>query len=100
MDNKKKEKLLNLGILAPCLFENWIFVCFGFTNWRRDMPDEIQLRIFWGSLVIALAFFLYYFVLLVIVFRYYKQENRKLKLGSIVVCAAIGVLSYCIGYFM
>lgn len=95
-----KERFLNLLSLVPCMLELWIFLCFRFADWRNDLPAEIQIRIFWGALIIAISFLLYYSCLLRMVFLFYSKDNRMFKIGTIILYASIGFLSYIIGYFI
>lgn len=97
---EKKKRLYNLAILAPCMFELWIFLCFHFADWRRELPEDIQFRIFWGSLVIAIAFLFYYLGLLVTTIYFYNEKNKNIKIATIILNAIIGLLSYLIGYFV
>lgn len=101
MNNKeRKERLFQVLSLVPCMLEIWIFLCFRFADWRNDLPDEIQIRIFFGALVIALTFLLYYLCLLRMVFVFCNKNNRIVKTGFIILYASIGFLAYIIGYFI
>lgn len=34
-----------IGIFLPCIFEIFIFQCFRFSDWRRELNSELQIRV-------------------------------------------------------
>lgn len=79
MNNKNSFVISPIGISLPCIFEIFIFQCFRFADWRKDLNSEIQLRIMWGSLAIALFFVSYYAFMFVWV---KKTTWKKTKLDN------------------
>lgn len=100
INNKNSFVISPIGISLPCIFEIFIFQCFRFADWRKDLNSEIQLRIMWGSLAIALFFVSYYAFMFVWVKKNYMEENKTRQLFKICLFAILGILSFTIGYFL
>jgi hypothetical protein len=97
--NKKNSKLVNSLIIVPCLLHSWIFLCFQFGDWRRELTDEVQLRIFAGALSIVISFILYYIILYYILLKYYKDTDKNFRLRCIVLMIIINISSFLVTYF-
>lgn len=100
MNEKNTFIMSPIGISLPCIFEIFIFQCFRFADWRSDLNSEIQLRILWGSLAIALFFVIYYTFMFVWVIKFYTGKNKTNQFLKISLFALIGIMSYIVGYFL
>lgn len=100
MNKKDTFNLYPMGIVSPCIFEIFIFQCFRFGNWKSDLNSEIQFRILWGSLAIAIFFVLYYASIFIRVKKYYTEENKVKQLLKISLFAILGFLSFVINYYL
>ena len=98
--NKKDSRFLYLITVLPCMFEIFIFQSFRFAGWRREMNSEIQFRILWGSLGIAVFFIVCYGILFFRVKHSYNEKDKTGRLMKISLFAVLGFLSYVIGYFV
>jgi hypothetical protein len=100
MDTKKKNKpLLNAMIIVPCALHNFIFLCFRFAEWRELLPEEVQLRISVGTISIGVAFMLYYTLMIYLISKYYKENDKIKYLLYIFLVLCINIGSFLVGYF-
>lgn len=62
MNRKDNSSFISSMTFLPCVFEIFIFQFFRFADWRSGLSADIQLRIFSGSLLIAIfLLFIIYF---------------------------------------
>lgn len=99
--NKKNENIFyRISTFSPCLFEIFIFQCFRFADWKNDLDSEIQTRILFGSLAIAVFFALYYIIFFIWVKKFYIGGDKTIQLLKTGLFAMLGFMSYIIGYFL
>lgn len=99
--NKNDTFILSpIGIISPCIFEIFIFQCFRFADWRRELNSELQLRVLWGTIAITLFFAVYYIFMLIWVKKSYKKEDRTNLILKISLFAILGFMSSIVGYFL
>lgn len=98
--NKKDSRFLYSITILPCMLETFIFQSFRFAEWRKEMNSEIQFRILWGSLGIAVFFIVFYGILFFRVKHSYDEKDKTGQLVKISIFAVLGFLSYVIGYFV
>ncbi len=89
-----------IGIIPPCIFEMFIFLCFRFADWRRELNSELQLRVLWGTIAITLFFAIYYISMIIWVKKNYKKEDRTNLIFKICLVAILGFMSSIVGYFL
>lgn len=100
MDEKKVSRILSSAITMPCIFEISIFLCFRFADWREQVGADVQFRIFWGSLTIAICFLTYYLTLFFGTKKYYQGSDRTKILCEIFLSIILGLGACLIGYFL
>lgn len=99
--NKKDTFILSpIGVFTPCVFEIFIFQCFRFADWKSGLDSEIQFRILWGSLAIAVFFALYYTSMLIWMKKYYTEEDKTKQLLKISLLNILGFLSFVINFLV
>ena len=96
--NKKSNRINGL-IITPCLLHSLIFLCFQFGDWRKELTEEVQLRVFAGALSIVISFILYYIILGYMLIKHYKESDKNLRLGCIVLMIILNISSFLISYF-
>ncbi len=99
-DIKKNSKLLNVLIITPSMLHNFIFVCFRFADWRKELADGIQFGILVGALAITVSFLSYYGVLFYIILKYYKEDKKVTYLLTILLMILLCIGSFLVGYFL
>lgn len=100
MNRKDNSSFISSMTFLPCVFEIFIFQFFRFADWRSGLSADIQLRIFSGSLLIAIFFVIHYIFLFFLIKKFYTKEDIKIRLFKICIFAIFGFLSFIINYFV